>query len=108
MRLAVCCCCCRCEHVGNASDAEVRILPPQPHSAIMIDQQSVIGTSKSAFPEGALVKAWHFRLLVLLVCGGAGLLSVLLGPEKDAAIEDACRWRHRCRCVNGDSGNLVG
>jgi hypothetical protein len=30
MRLAVCCCCCRCEHVGNASDAEIRILPPQP------------------------------------------------------------------------------
>jgi putative transposase len=28
MRLTVCCCC-RCEHVGNASDAEVRILPPQ-------------------------------------------------------------------------------
>src|SRR5258708_4297814 len=27
----VCCCCCRCEHVGNASDAEVRIPPPQPH-----------------------------------------------------------------------------
>jgi hypothetical protein len=26
MRLAVCYCCCRCEHVGNASDAEVRIL----------------------------------------------------------------------------------
>jgi len=34
MRLAVCCCCCRSEHVGNASDAEVRILPPQPASAV--------------------------------------------------------------------------
>ena len=34
MRLAVCCCCCRCEHVGNASDAAVRILPPQPASAV--------------------------------------------------------------------------
>jgi hypothetical protein len=33
MRLAVCCCC-RCKHVGNARDAEVRILAPQPASAV--------------------------------------------------------------------------
>lgn len=28
-----------------------------------------------------MVKAWRFRLLLLLVCAGTGLLSVLLGPD---------------------------
>jgi hypothetical protein len=54
----------------------------------MIDQQaaldaSAIGASKDRHPVvfGALFTAWRFRLLLALVCVGAGLLSVMLGPD---------------------------
>src|SRR5450432_1869738 len=54
----------------------------------MIDQQaatdtSVIGTSKNqrAFAVDRVATAWRFRLLLVLVCVGAGLLSVMLGPD---------------------------
>jgi hypothetical protein len=54
----------------------------------MIDQQaaidtSAIGTSKvqHSFAFDRLLTAWRFRLLLVLVCVGAGLLSVMLGPD---------------------------
>ena len=34
-----------------------------------------------SFPAGAAVGAWPFRLLLIAVCVGTGLLSVLLGPD---------------------------
>src|SRR5438132_1896140 len=49
----------------------------------MIDQQAAIGTARgrSSFAVEAPVAAWRFWLPGLLVCGGAGLLSVILGPD---------------------------
>jgi hypothetical protein len=49
----------------------------------MIDQAAAIAASKtqnSAAVEAPL-KMWQYRLLLLLICGGAGLLSVILGPD---------------------------
>jgi hypothetical protein len=49
----------------------------------MIDQQAAISTSQDrgsvAFDQ--LLTTWRFRLLLVLVCAGAGLLSVVLGPD---------------------------
>jgi hypothetical protein len=47
----------------------------------MTDRQSAIGAPISTFPAGAAVSAWPFRLLLVAVCVGTGLLSVLLGPD---------------------------
>jgi hypothetical protein len=30
---------------------------------------------------GRLFKAWHFCALIVLICGGVGILSVALGPD---------------------------
>lgn len=51
----------------------------------MIGQQAAIGTSKgqSSFAVKAFFTAGSFRLPVLLICGGAGLLSVVLGPDNN-------------------------
>ena len=54
----------------------------------MIDQQSAINTSAIDTPKNQrsaaferLSSAWRFRLLLALVCVGAGILSVMLGPD---------------------------
>src|SRR6266852_1311333 len=49
----------------------------------MNDHQAAIEVSKGqrSFALGALIKTWRFRLLTLLICGGAGLLSIILGPD---------------------------
>ena len=54
----------------------------------MIDQQaaidaSAIGTREQqrSAPFDQLFAAWRFRLLLALVCVGAGILSVMLGPD---------------------------
>src|SRR5271169_6152335 len=47
----------------------------------MIDRQSAIGAPISSFPAGAAASAWPFRLLLMAVCVGTGLVSVLLGPD---------------------------
>src|SRR5260370_151233 len=54
----------------------------------MIDQQAAIDTAaigaskdRPAAAFGALSTAWRFRLLLVLVCVGAGFLSVMLGPD---------------------------
>jgi len=48
----------------------------------MIDQQPAIeGWKGQSSFTGALFKAWHFRLLVLLICISAGFLSAILGPD---------------------------
>src|ERR1700685_3258989 len=47
----------------------------------MTDRQSAIGAPISTFPAGAAVSAWPFRLLLVAVCVGTGLLSVFLGPD---------------------------
>jgi hypothetical protein len=48
----------------------------------MIGQQAAIGASGDGHPVfGRLTTAWRFRLLLALVCVGAGLLSVALGPD---------------------------
>src|SRR3984957_11797912 len=54
----------------------------------MIDQPAAIATSAiatSKTPSSAafdrLFAAWRFRLLLALVCVGAGILSVMLGPD---------------------------
>jgi hypothetical protein len=54
----------------------------------MIDQQAAINASaidraqdRRPVAFERLVAAWRFRLLLALVCVGAGLLSVMLGPD---------------------------
>jgi hypothetical protein len=49
----------------------------------MIDEQAAIDTSKDlrSFAVVALFTAWRFRLHLLLICVGAGFLSVILGPD---------------------------
>ena len=54
----------------------------------MIDQQAAINASaidraqdRRPVAFARLLAAWRFRLLLALVCVGAGLLSVMLGPD---------------------------
>ncbi|HLH93615.1 MAG TPA: glycosyltransferase family 39 protein [Xanthobacteraceae bacterium] len=48
----------------------------------MIDQPAVTVTrSKPRFALAPLSAAWRFRLLLGLVCIGAGILSIMLGPD---------------------------
>jgi hypothetical protein len=54
----------------------------------MIDQQAAIDTSAIGASKDqrsvafeALFTAWRFHLLLVLVCVGAGFLSILLGPD---------------------------
>jgi glycosyl transferase family 87 len=49
----------------------------------MTYRQAAIETSKrqSSFAFHSLSAAWRFRLLLLLICVGAGLLSVIFGPD---------------------------
>jgi hypothetical protein len=53
----------------------------------MIDHHAAISASAIAAPPvqpaaaGARLAVWRFRLLLALVCVGAGLLSVMLGPD---------------------------
>src|ERR1700756_2422172 len=51
----------------------------------MIGQRDAIGTSKgqSSFAVNAFFTAWSFRLPALLICCGAGFLSVVLGPDNN-------------------------
>jgi Glycosyltransferase family 87 len=42
---------------------------------------SAIGAAKVSAVFGRLSAAWRFRLLLVLVCAGAGLVSVALGPD---------------------------
>jgi hypothetical protein len=59
------------------------VTPPR-----MIDQQAAIDSSaigarepRSSAAFDQLFAAWRFRLLLVLVCVGAGILSVILGPD---------------------------
>src|SRR5258708_9154096 len=49
----------------------------------MMDQSAAIATSKEQRASALRLRCtpWRFRLLLLLVCVGAGLLSVILGPD---------------------------
>jgi len=49
----------------------------------MIDRHAAIDASTVSAPpaSGARPTVWRFRLLLVLVCIGAGLLSVILGPD---------------------------
>jgi hypothetical protein len=49
----------------------------------MIDHHAALSSSAIAAPpaSGALPSVWRFRLLLALICAGAGLLSVTLGPD---------------------------
>ncbi len=49
----------------------------------MTDQPAAIAASQrqNSWAADAPSKVWRFRLLLLLVCVGAGLLSVVLGPD---------------------------
>jgi hypothetical protein len=49
----------------------------------MIDQHATIDgpTGRTSFSLGAITSAWRFRLVFMLICAGAGLLSVMLGPD---------------------------
>ena len=49
----------------------------------MMDQPAAIAPSKErvSFAFGLRCTPWRFRLLLLIVCVGAGLLSVILGPD---------------------------
>src|SRR5712671_5556777 len=48
----------------------------------MIDQQAAISTrAQRPFAVAALFTAWRFRVQLLLICVGAGFLSVILGPD---------------------------
>src|SRR5438477_11505549 len=46
----------------------------------MINQQAAINT-KRPFAVAALFTALRFRVQLLLICVGAGFLSVMLGPD---------------------------
>ena len=49
----------------------------------MIDRQSTIDgpTGRTSFRLGAITSAWRFRLVFMLICAGAGLVSVMLGTD---------------------------
>src|SRR5260221_7452450 len=49
----------------------------------MSDKPVAIGPSRDqrSIPYDHLFTPWRFRLLLVLVCAGAGLLSVVLGPD---------------------------
>ena len=49
----------------------------------MIDQQAAIDPSmgQSSFTTEAQFTSWHFLLRAVLICCGAGLLSVMFGPD---------------------------
>ena len=48
----------------------------------MIDQRASIGRrDRGRSAAGALFAAWRFPLALLLICTGAGFLSVVLGPD---------------------------
>jgi hypothetical protein len=49
----------------------------------MIDQQAAIDRprGRASFGLDAVTAAWRFRLAFVLICAGAGLLSVMLGPD---------------------------
>jgi hypothetical protein len=49
----------------------------------MIDQQAAIEAPRggASFGRGAIMAAWDSRVQFLLICIGAGLLSVMLGPD---------------------------
>jgi hypothetical protein len=49
----------------------------------MMDQQAAIAASKEqhSFAFDLTCTPWRFRLLLLIVCAGAGGLSVILGPD---------------------------
>src|SRR5450755_4551024 len=57
--------------------------PPIRTPSGMIDRPAAIAASQgqSSCAADAPSEAWRFRLLLLLVCVGAGLLSVALGPD---------------------------
>jgi dolichyl-phosphate-mannose-protein mannosyltransferase len=48
-------------------------------------RQAAFGASKSqrSFTVNALFTAWPFRIYVPLICGGAGFLSAILGPDNN-------------------------
>jgi hypothetical protein len=49
----------------------------------MIDQQAAIDapSGRASFGLDAVTAAWRFRLAFVLICAGAGLVSVMLGPD---------------------------
>src|ERR1700674_3550034 len=49
----------------------------------MIDQQAAIDgpAGRASVGLDAVAGAWRFRLTFVLICAGAGLLSVMLGPD---------------------------
>src|ERR1700681_1396018 len=49
----------------------------------MIDQQAAIDgpAGRASVGLDAMAGAWRFRLTFVLICAGAGLLSVMLGPD---------------------------
>ena len=49
----------------------------------MIDQQAAIDgpAGRASVGLDAAAGAWRFRLTFVLICAGAGLLSVMLGPD---------------------------
>jgi hypothetical protein len=49
----------------------------------MIDQLATIDgpTGRASFGLDAVAAAWRFRIALALICVGAGLLSVMLGPD---------------------------
>jgi Glycosyltransferase family 87 len=65
----------RCEFITLLGRAGV----PWP----LATRRAAIGASKTerSFAVGTLFTAWPFRIYVLLLCGGAGFLSVALGPD---------------------------
>jgi hypothetical protein len=84
--------------MAHAAASELNMLGGRPSSlqqgqliatpSRMIDQPAAIETSSIEAPKGrrslafdSLLTAWRFRILLLLICAGAGLLSVVLGPD---------------------------
>lgn len=49
----------------------------------MIDRQATIDgpMGRTSFGLGAITSTWRFRLVFMLICAGAGLLSMMLGPD---------------------------
>jgi len=63
---------------GHRSDDRLFLTLPRTGAKPVAIERSNVSVSFAAEP---LFKAWHFWVLIVLICGGVGVLSVALGPD---------------------------
>ena len=47
----------------------------------MVDQPAAIDAPTRSFPAATIARVWQFRLLLVLICGAVGVVSVMFGPD---------------------------